>query len=100
MKRYLKYIESESFRKWLEEDHTRFDISDMMNLILKGRADIREKLFDLKALRENCDENSEKIRAYISEEIDEYIRNYERAIELMSNPAHDTVFMHESGYYN
>jgi len=100
MKRYLKYIDSEIFRNWFEEDHTRFDISDMVNLILKGRADIREKLFDLKALRENCDENSEEIRAYISEEIDEYIRNYERAIELMSNPAHDTVFMHESGYYN
>ena len=100
MERYLKYIESESLRKWLEEDHTKFDESDMVNLILKGRADIREKLCNLKVLREKYYDISEDIKDYFIEEMDKYIRNYERAIELMGNPAHDTVFMHESGYYS
>jgi hypothetical protein len=58
MRRFLKYIESASYRKWLEDHFDMINTRDILNLIICSGADIRQKLSNLKMLSDNTDDSN------------------------------------------
>lgn len=95
MKGFLKYIESEPYRKWLEENSDKLDRYDYMQLILGARADIRDKLPDLIKLRDSLDETDNELC-----ELDEAIIAFSKAIAIMNGEYPGIRFMKELGCYN
>ena len=87
MRRFLKYIESASYRKWLEDHFGMINTRDILNLIICSGADIRQKLSDLKILSDNMDDSD--VYRY---DIQRSIKKFERAVGLMENTVHGTIF--------
>lgn len=88
MKEYLKYIESETSRKWLEEHNEYLHDRGKADLIVCARADIRDKLRDIKKLASESDDDFSK-----------EVSHFEKAVSLMEGKA-DSIFLKIIHYYD
>ena len=84
---YLKYIESETSRRWLEEHSEYLKAEDIADLIMCARADIRDKLHDMKRLAKKSDAD-----------LSNAVRYLEKAVSLMDSQG-DAIFLKTVHYY-